>query len=867
MSAPSFLDRARLALLRTRVSMGEQAFSAALSASNDAGVRAALSPLADDERFVAMIAVGLLRPDRLLVAAQAFLDGRSAERPFAWRDTASWAAVHRFLRAGMPVLDLDRTLAILEGESLEVASAERLRFGDIAGARRLHAAIEPLRKRERAEALARIAVATREEADFIAAEREAVGGPQLQHGAHTGGAAETEALAGVLSVYATTLAADHAAVVRVVGALVQRGRTYRKGQDEDLVLAASACAQAALPGQEAFLTHARAIQDVLVRGRENVEAAITAAGRRLAGEIVTPVAPEVASGPFDRSALAVAAREPSFAWRAQRAGDLAVAALEAGDAAAAEAAFRVAFSAPVEPPSPEERVRFAAARWAAGEPAGEALVELARHSSDGASFPDEAWALVEARLEGEALATFARVALARGMQMRGVGDLFERRSRAESLIRAVEARGSASLAREVLAAILAEPVPEASVDQERRAMRRQTAVAGLAPRLAPDPVEAAAAAMALLGEDQALLSYAPTLSAALAGPAGSGTRADAAELAVGAAREGRWEEALKQGAGASAVTLRNLASLSPPHAVAKKLVAAYKKTPKGRGDDAIVWKHDHAVFLLSLGEVDAALEIASTLTKPRVSGVGPGALATSIAEHLDERGGWDATRAAALVAVLTSGRVTAQFLIDPVLAVLPRAWPHLADPEGTLPALRALLQRSPGDVAAVEMARALALARLRDARAPEAFAAAVDASESGAPSCLEPRHLLVPLAQYPDLPGWGDLFLRAARLLERNPSRTHTALRALIPQLSGRGKAGIVALARATWASGVEDRLRAHALALLATEVDDEDTLEILLSRAGSEVEVRQVVAAAACLAKRHRDPAADELAALIGLA
>jgi hypothetical protein len=180
--------------------------------------------------------------------------------------------------------------------------------------------------------------------------------------------------------------------------------------------------------------------------------------------------------------------------------------------------------------------------------------------------------------------------------------------------------------------------------------------------------------------------------------------------------------------------------------------------------------------------------------------------------------------------------------------------------------IRAQLGGSPRDLAAVEMARALALARVGDAAAPRAFVAAIVASEQGQYCHLKPWHLLVPLSAHPELPGWEELWARAFVTFNLQPFWARQELGKLIPVLSTRARQAVVAMVHQTWPADVGEPLREHALELLATEVDDEATLAALLERATSASEASSAIVAAACAHKRRGEHDADGLAALIGL-
>ncbi len=856
----SVLVLARTALSRTRTAAGARAFRVALAATSDAVVIEALAPLGDEERFTAMIAVGLLRPAHLEAATAAFLEGLRADRPFRWTDACSGAAVDRWIRVAAPILDADRLVAVLAGRCLEIAVQEKLRLGEIVGARRLHAAISPLDKRDRAGARARIAVASGASADFTAAQQEALCRPVIQDGGE-----ETEALAGALVVWAPVLPADHPAVQLAVETLVRRTTKYVKGNDYSLGIAASVCADTAAPGRAGWLEHARALHEAMVRAEDRIAQHIVAAERRLAGED----APAPASAPsnVEHPSLDEVGREASFGFRSWRASWIAADALVAGDVARAEAAFMVAFTPPADPPSASERSAWIAARFAAGEPAADALVTLAGDSASARELPEAAWTLAEARLRGDDLTRFVRACLAGGLHRQSLGGSRER-SHVETLARMVAAHGDAALAHEMLEAVLAEPVPQGTYYQDAQRRRVEVAVSVLGRQLAPTLTDALEACLVLLATP-AMLWCAPELALALADPAArlGEMPVDAGRgVAVAHARAGRWAEALKVATGLGLHVLLALARMSPPPAIAKKIVVAAKKTPKGRGNEATYWRHRLANLHLALGDPAAAIDLLVVLPNSRTSGIGPGALAGEIAVHLDAHGGWDAARATALIETLGSGRVIPQDIPPALLEVLPRAWPHLPDGDARLAPIRAQLARWPRDLAVVEMARADALARVADEAAPRAFAAAVAASERGAGCHLQPWHLLVPLSAHPELPGWDGLWQRAFATFNIQPTWARQGLGGLLPVLSPPARQAVVAMVRHTWPADVEEPLREHALALLAAEVDDEATLAFLLDGAASVSAASGAIVATACAHKRRGEGDADALAELIGL-
>ncbi|MCY1060159.1 hypothetical protein [Nannocystis sp. SCPEA4] len=821
------LETVREAIARTRESLMERTW-ARLQTASPGDVARLFEPLADGERFVAAMAIGILRPELHAATARAFLAGRAAERPFVSSDFVQSSTAAQWIDVGADALTVDELTRFFEGAPwlLGPAIERRVAAGRIDDARALHRTISPHDKAVRATASAHIARAVAAQGDdpirdLVAAHDEATQAPFIQ-----GGGEEAEALTEVLKVMTQFLPPTHPEVVRAVARLVAFGNGWVKGMDWTLARAAEVCADAAGPVAPGWLDHARKIARNNCGIDEQAGAHIAAAEARLSlgpGDGAIPPPP---ASTFQHDSLEQLAARESLEHRAWGALWRGSDAMRAGDRADAEAAFRVALTPARRGLRPEDMALWIAALRAAGALA--AAEQLLIDALAAASYDiDEALLAQVEALPGDAAARL-------WTRMHAAGLLWmpsrasRRRLAVDAIVAAIARANDPALIHKASAELRAMTFGVRYDDQLKRERR-----------------------------DAAL-----DLLATVEGEPGGDLPTRLARALV---------------RGRQAETKRLSAELSPESRRAFAALSSQQRTRRPRGvdvaartydgEDVEVWRHRVALAHLAEGEVDAAIDLCRAMGDCRVTGHGPGPLAAAIALHLDAAHAWSSRRATQLLDVLAGVSVIPQDLPDPLLTVLPRAWQHLERPRNPAP-YRDKFGRFVSDAACVDLALARALERAGDRQgAAREFTQAL--ARVVAPFVyIGPRVFLETLRACPQLPGWTELWRRSFALYRTGVHAADAA-----HGVRGQARALIAAerplfheSVRERWPDEVQSALRESACELIARGADDEDALRWLLSTANRADEAQTAAVAAACVAVRRDHSEAREFAALAGL-
>jgi hypothetical protein len=783
-----------------------------------AAVAVLLDTLGDLERFLALMAVGLLFPTA--VGAAAFAANESLPRSdlFRWVNVCDSKLAAAWAIAVSEQVDAELVGAILARDpygtaALTAAVAHRAERGELDAARVLYRAIASFAKADKSLARAHIALCAKSralgvaavESELNAAIDDVAADPIIQCGGD-----EVAALAELLArmIQSRVVEPQHGSV-RLLQARLHALRTVKPNEKDRKSWgyrhAAYYAADAATAEQPGWLTVAEGIaqdvwQDELAA---EVKARLEAAQARILGVPVASAPPD-ATQPEPRPSLEELAREARLDVRARSATRLAAVSWAQGDRAATEAALRLAFAAPLlqlsEPGKLAFGATFAAALVGAGrEQAGlERLLGLSQrwrasqfYGREQQSMLDAVSSLLlpgasaapsEARgqaarelllglLPGSFLTQFAAAAGAGAEKFNFVAPLFARVARSLN---------EPQLELDVLraAALVQEHELKPGNLGARRVTRIEQTLLALAQGRSASELEPQLAAW------RAALGPTPELMAALAPLFQAWTDAEMAErlgpvpdrlvpaLALAWTRAGRFEEALTRVSTCKpqfrAEALCAMADAGLDAKLAAKLVRAYEKCPKrGRErDEQTMWKHGRALLRLRLGMFEEAFAELATLPDCVYIGWGPGPLALQIVDQLDRAEQWSPLIATAFVDALASRNVPARTLLCVIGATGPRA-PVSGN------ALDQLQTRYPGaDFAVVEVALAGGLTRAGDVLgAARTLEAALQRFEKGRSRLLRPPQLIECARWIADAGGDARMLLQRAHSLFTAPDR------------------------------------------------------------------------------------------------
>ena len=863
------VDRCLQTLAQGNTSLIGRAWRAALDAATAGDAAAtvrALDGLAERERFVAMLVLGLAFPAVRREAAIAYDEAVAPDtKAIDWQWFCESALVERWAIAADDVSP-DVLGGLLGrayyGSGNRVALAvvrDRLARGRVQEAVQIHALMHDMGKDDRGAARAAIGRAIEDDSHLLGAIREAECEPMIQSGGE-----ETQALGAVLREF-IGLPADHAAVTKCVQRLLHWGKTYAEKDTRSYGVAQGvfACVRGG------WIDHARSLAEVVWNGdlRAQCVAAIES------GVVEPEPARGVEEPTFDEIDKIAYADSRIFAATSR-----ASCRLDAGDRDGAFASLLFGIDKVVSAEAGIAEKAAWARALAAGGRRDDALAAVT--AIVGRDLPAEACALavellgtdarpfVERALEHELelveySTSYAKVDepatyLARLVARVGAPDLEERLLRAVAVIREYEDREHAEVAKwrvrritEVLRE-LANAYPELGGTPAQDRLDAWTAAVG-------DKTLMGAAAAALANEPlPAILARVGTLRPQHAGP-----------LAIELVRRGRLADALeivtplepwlRQAA------LVDIAGVCTAPKDRQKVLAAFKKCPKtSRDRDAQgVWKHRFARVHLAAGDLDGAIEILVAMQDCRISGFGPGPLAREIAKHLDEDPArWTAARTTALLDVVASPNVHPQDTLSPTLAIVPSALVHHRDIALAGAAKIRTKLRQGGDAALVVAAEALGHTRAGDrAVAAKKLGEALTAASTQRAFYADASSFMTCVT---DVDHRDELWLQAFEL-GRNyePRDVMRAVERIFDRLD---PADAPLAARAIAATKLPREVADHARDLLADFVADRlDTDELFSLDTGAIL--RRVRQAARFLARRGQHADAMRLARASGLA